>query len=126
MNSATEERPMPKRSTVTLTDDLAEAAEILRLRRRYRSFSEYVNGLIRYDGQSQKEHHLTADWAALDGYERDRLDAAILEQVKSGKGVLGSWLEAKIHEIVKRHIEAGTVPTKKQVASELAHKISDF
>lgn len=114
---------MAKRVTITLSDDLHEAAELLRKARKYRTTTEYVQGLIRYDGQSQREHHLTAEWAALSGYERDRLDAAILRQVQSGKGVRGSWLEARIEEIVKRHLAAGETPMTKQVAAELAQEL---
>ena len=116
---------MPKRITITLSDDLFEAADLLRKRRRYRSASEYVQGLIRYDGQAQKDHHLTAEWAAFSPYERDALDAAILRQVKSGKGVRGSWLEARIEEIVKAHPAAGKTPATRDVAAELAKGIGE-
>jgi Arc/MetJ-type ribon-helix-helix transcriptional regulator len=116
---------MPKRITITLSDDLAEAADLLRKRRRYRSASEYIQGLIRYDGQSQRDHHLTAEWAAFSPYERDALDAAILRQVKSGKGVRGSWLEARIEEIVKAHLAGGGKPATKDVAAELAKGIAE-
>jgi Arc/MetJ-type ribon-helix-helix transcriptional regulator len=114
---------MAKRFTVTLSDDLHEAAEMLRKARKYRSLSEYVAALVRYDGQSQREHHLTAEWAALDGYERDRLDNAILRQVKSGEGLRGSWLEARIAEIVKKHLAEGKTPSTKEVATELAREV---
>jgi Arc/MetJ-type ribon-helix-helix transcriptional regulator len=114
---------MAKRITVTLSDALATAAEALRKRRKYRTASEYVAALIRYDGQTQREHHLTAEWAALTGYERDKLDEAILRQVESGKGVRGSWLEATIEEIVLRHLKSGQPPTTKEVAAELAAKL---
>jgi Arc/MetJ-type ribon-helix-helix transcriptional regulator len=115
---------MAKRFTITVSDDLYQAAELLRKSRKYRSLSEYVAALIRYDGQSQREHHLTAEWAAFTGWERDRLDAAILKQVQSGKGIRGSWLEARIAEIVKKHLAAGKTPSKKEVAEELAREIS--
>ncbi len=115
---------MPKRPTITLSDDLYAAAELLRKRRKYRTLTEYIAGLIRYDGQSQKEHHLTAEWAALSGYERDRLDTAILRQVESGQGLHGSWLENTIEDIVKKHLAAGETPGTKEVAAELAKQIS--
>lgn len=117
---------MPKRITITLSEDLAQAAELLRKRRKYRTMSEYLAALVRYDGQSQREHHLTAEWAALTGYERDRLDAAILRQVQSGEGLRGSWLEALIQEIVARRVAAGGAPpTTREVAAELAQRIAD-
>lgn len=114
---------MAKRITVTLSDDLAAAAELLRKRRKYRTASEYVAALIRYDGQTQREHHLTGEWAALSPYERDRLDAAILKQVESGKGARGSWLEATIEEIILMHLKKGQPPTTREVASELGSRL---
>jgi Arc/MetJ-type ribon-helix-helix transcriptional regulator len=111
---------MPKRITITLSDSLAEAAEMLRKKRRYRSASEYIQGLIRYDGQTQKEHHLSAEYAAMSPWERDRLDDAILRQVQSGKGVKGSWLEARIREAVKSLSDKnGRAPTEDEVVEEL-------
>jgi len=115
---------MPKRITITLSDALHTASDLLRKRRKYRTLSEYFAALARYDGQSQREHHLTAEWAALSGYERDALDAAILRQVESGQGLRGSWLESRIEEIVKRHLAAGHTPATKEVAAELAEEIA--
>jgi Arc/MetJ-type ribon-helix-helix transcriptional regulator len=116
---------MAHRFTISMSDDLFEAAELLRKRRKYRTQSEYIAGLVRYDGQSQRDHLLTAEWAALSGYERDALDAAILQQVKTEKGVRGSWLEHRIEEIVKRYYEAGKEPpTIKEVATHLAHELT--
>jgi hypothetical protein len=115
---------MPKRVTITLSDDLFEAAELLRKKHKlYRTISEFVQGFIRYDGLTQKEHHITAGWASLTGYERDRLDAGILARIKSGEAVHGSWLENRIEAIVKRHTESGRTPTAKEVAAELAAEI---
>ena len=115
---------MPKRITITLSDDLFTASEHLRKRRRYRTASEYIQALIRYDGQTQREHHLTAEWAALSPYERDALDAAILRQVNSGEGVRGSWLEARINAIVQERLEAGRTPETREVATELAQDLA--
>lgn len=117
---------MAKRVTLTLSDDLAAAAELLRKKQKYRTLSEYVQGLVRYDGQTQRDHLLTAEWAALSGYERDRLDAGILKTVQAGKGLRGSWLEAMIEEIVKRHLEqTGRAPTVKEVAAAVAESIAE-
>jgi len=116
---------MPKRITITASDELAEAIEILRRRRHYRTISEYFVALARYDGQTQREHHLTNEWAALTGYERDRLDAGILRLVQGGKGIRGSWIEACIDESIKRHLDAGHTPTAKEVAADVAQKIAE-
>ena len=115
---------MPKRFSITLSDDLYEAVKILMKRRKYRTLTEYLAALARYDGQSQREHHLTAEWAAMEGHERDALDARILALVQSGKGVTGSWLEARIATIIKEHLAHDHVPTKKEVATQLARDIA--
>lgn len=115
---------MAKKFTVNLSDDLYEAMELLRQRRKYRPGSEYLAALIRYDGQTQREHSLTTEWAALSPTERDMLDANILALVKSGKGQRGSWLEATIVDIVKAELSRGNVPEKRQVAAELAKRIA--
>lgn len=116
---------MAKKFSVYLSDDLHEAMEILRKRRKYRGHSEYLAALIRYDGQTQKEHHLTTEWAALSPAERDMLDASILKLVQSGEGKRGSWLEAAIVDIVRQQLAAGNVPDKKQVAAELAKRLGE-
>lgn len=116
---------MPKRFSVTLSDDLYEAAEILRKRNKYRGLSEYFQGLTRYDGQSQREHFLTSEWAALSGEERDLLDKGILERVKKGEGVRGSWLIHRIEAIVEAYLlKHGKAPDPKEVAGRLARDIA--
>jgi hypothetical protein len=117
---------MSKRIHPTFSDDLYEAAELLRERRMYRNVSEYLAGLVRYDAISQREHLLTAEWAALGGHERDLLDAGLLEKVKSGETVRGSWLKAQIHDIVKEIYgrDPEKPPTIPEVAKELGRKLS--
>lgn len=73
-----------KRVTVNLSDDLHEAAEILRRRGNYRSMSEMFVALLRWQAQTQRVHGLAAHWATLTGHERDRVDAELSSKVKSG------------------------------------------
>lgn len=110
---------------LTYSDPLAKAAKRRRKDLKYRTDSEYHAALVRYDCQTLKDHHISQEFAALDGWERDRLDAAILRQVESGKGIHGSWLEARIDASVKKHLDAGHVPTPKQVASDLARDYAE-
>ncbi len=115
---------MPKRITVTLSDDLGEVESILRKRRHYRSGSEFFQGLLRYDAQTQMDHPLTAEWAAFSPEERDMLDAALLTQVKTGEGVKGSWFKAAIRDAVKEWIDENRdLPHTKDIAVMLAKKI---
>lgn len=87
-------------STIGFSPDLLEVAEVLRKRRKYRKLSEYIQGLARYDAQTQRDHTFSADWAALSPKERDMLDANLLKQVLAGEGKRGSWLEARIYDII--------------------------
>lgn len=116
---------MSARRYLTLTNALDEAAEILLRRRHYRDFPEYVRSMIRYDGQTQMDHHLTAEWAAMTGEEQDRLDEGILAMVKAGKKVRGSWLLSRLEiitDIVWAFVESGQKPSPELVAKELAKR----
>lgn len=112
---------MAKKFLVTMSDELFRAMELRRKKLKvYRSPSELVNGLVRYDCEVQKEHYVSGNYASLSPSERDHLDAAILEQVESGKGIRGSWLEKRIKEAVaKVSQETGREPTKEEVLQEL-------
>ncbi len=115
---------MAHRFTVNISDELYEAMQILKKRNRYRSDSEIVCALIRYDAQCQKEHYLTIAWAAMTPAERDLLDKALLKQVKSGAGIRSSWIDSKIKEAAKNHIKShGTEPTTHDIGAQLAKDI---
>lgn len=113
---------MPKRPTITFSDALYKAADILRSRRRYRTLTEFLTALVRYDAQTQKDHVFTEEWASLNGDERDRLDAGLLAMVESGKGVRGSWLIAQIGEIIDIVWSQEERPDPDSVAKELAKR----
>lgn len=98
---------------IGFSPDLLDATEILRQRRRYRTISEYIQGLARYDAQTQREHALSADWAVLSPSRRDQLDAGFLMQVKAGEGTRGSWLEARIYEIIMQVYRPAEFEAKK-------------
>lgn len=117
---------MPVRPTITLSDDLNTVAEIRRKQLGYRTKREYVEGLIRYDGITMKEHRVTAIWAAMDGHERDAMDAAILRQVKSGRdGEHRSYLEAEIRRAVAELQMTGVDPTTQAVAKKVSKRIAE-
>lgn len=112
---------MSKKFLVTLSNELGETAEILKKRNRYRTLSEYVNGLIRYDAMVQRPHRLSKEHATMTLSERDMLDADLLKQVKTGKGLRGSMFEARVEEAVRKLTEeTGMIPTKDEVAEWLA------
>lgn len=70
------------RVTITLSEPLYEVAEILRRKNKYRSMSEYFVALVRCDSKDHCRHDELTTVASLNGYERDRLDAAILNSIK--------------------------------------------
>lgn len=90
-----------ERFTIQLPDDLVPVAKECIRRERYRSMSELVASFLRHWGLSQQPHSLTGEWAALDGHERDAIDARIRALVESGKNQRGSWLKARIYECIK-------------------------
>src|SRR4030095_15321216 len=57
--------PMAVRKHLSFSPFLLESMEILRNRRRYRTLSEYAQGLVRYDAQTQRDHTLSSEWASL-------------------------------------------------------------
>lgn len=117
---------MPVRPTITLSDDLNTVAEIRRKQLGYRSKREYVEGLIRYDGITMKDHLVTAIWAAMDGHERDAMDATILRQVTSGRdGEHRSFIQEEIRRAVAELQMAGIDPTTKAVAKKVAKRIAE-
>lgn len=98
---------MARRITITLSDELAELAEIRRKNCHYRTLPEYFIGLVRYDGITQKEHLLSEEWAALTPVERDTLDASLLDKVKAGVGEGGSLLKKLAYDAVMEINGAG-------------------
>ena len=66
------------------------------------------------------KHAFSAEWAALSPAERDLLDAAFLKQVKAGEGTRGSWLEARIYEIIMQVYRPAAYAAKK--AADAAKK----
>ena len=113
------------RRSISWSPWIDDAAELLRKKkgRTYRTLSEYIAALVRYDGMSQREHSLTAEWAALTGYESDRLDQGILALVQEGQGTKGSWLTHEIERIIERMLATNTVPTPEAVKTELARAV---
>jgi Arc/MetJ-type ribon-helix-helix transcriptional regulator len=90
-----------ERFTIQLPDDLVPIAKECIRRERYRSMSELFASFIRHWAVSQQAHAMTGEWAALDGQERDKLDAGLRALVDSGKGEKGSWIKAQIYDAIK-------------------------
>lgn len=117
---------MAKRITLTLSDDLAEAAELLRRQNRYRTIPELCLGLLRYAGLVQKEHVVTSEIAAMSPAERDIADAQILDRVKRGEAVKGQWFENRLKAIVEAYFEEhGRPPSKREAAVELVKGLGE-
>jgi hypothetical protein len=93
---------MGKKVQATLSDELFEAGEILRERRGYRNWSEYLASFVRHDAMVQpSEHKITEPIAIMKAAERDELDGKLLEMVKSEKGERGSWMKKCIYDTIK-------------------------
>lgn len=90
-----------ERFTIQLPDDLVPIAKECIRRERYRSMSELFASFIRHWAVSQQPHSMTGEWAALDGAERDEIDAKLRAMVESGEGIKGSWIKKVIYDAIK-------------------------
>jgi len=109
-----------------MSEPLFEAFRLLRRDLHYRTDSEMICGFTRYQGISQQPHKLTEDWANMTGYERDQLDAGILELVQTKAATKGSWLKALIYEcIMEVNGEGAKSPRVNEVMDMLPKKISE-
>ena len=90
-----------ERFTIQLPDDLVPIAKECIRRERYRSMSELFASFIRHWAVSQQPHSMTGEWAALDGAERDAIDAKLRAMVESGEGIKGSWIKKVIYDAIK-------------------------
>lgn len=90
-----------ERFTIQLPDDLVPIAKECIRRERYRSMSELFASFLRHWAVSQQAHAMTGEWAAMDGPERDKIDAGLRDLVESGKGIKGSWIKAIIYDAIK-------------------------
>lgn len=116
---------MATRYYVSLSGELLEAAELLRARRKYRSASEYMAALIRYDALTQQDHLFSGEWAALAPAERDKLDANLLAQVKAAKSARGSLLRKLIYEAIKAmNGPDAKTPTIEEVIKKMAERMA--
>ena len=117
---------MAVRKNLTFSPFLLKAMELLRIRHKYRTLSEYVQGLVRYDAQTQRDHTFSTEWASLNPREQSLLDAALLDLVKSGEGLNGKVIGAYMREFVQKAFAAGKPePTVEQVAVALGRTIGE-
>jgi hypothetical protein len=91
-------------------------------RRNSRTLSEYIQGLARYDAQSQKPHAFSAEWAAFSPTERDQLDANLLKGVKDGTKGRGSWLPARIRDLIMKVYRPTEYEAEKAARAEAKKK----
>jgi hypothetical protein len=90
----------PKKS-VRFAPDLEEAIELRRKALKYRNFTAYIIGLVRYDLLVQGDHSLTLPYANLSDVEQDQLNAKLLALTKRGKGERGSLLKRLLDAFAK-------------------------
>lgn len=119
--------PMPQRISAVLSDPLYEIAKELRKRNRYRSWPEVLQGFLRYWALTQADHHLSTEWAAMTGPERDALDAGLLEALRNKEVTKGSWLKSEIFAAVDEWIrENESYPRTKPIAEKLAKRVAQL
>ena len=67
----------------------------------YKSLSEYVLGLVRYDLLTRRQHAATAGIAELPRSEQDKVDDELAALFAKGETLGGSWFEARLQEAVQ-------------------------
>src|SRR4051812_47311749 len=86
--------PLKFRCPIVLDDLLAmRAAEA-----GYKTKTEYLTGLIRYDLLTRKPHAATSGISALSRAEQDKIDDEIARMFHDGETLNGSWFEHRIKE----------------------------
>ena len=73
--------------TFRLSHPLVEALELRSAHLGYRSATELIEALCRYDCATQSAHGVTTTWAKLTPQEQDELDERLLERVKAKRGM---------------------------------------
>lgn len=111
-----------ERFTVQLPDDLVPVAKECIRREKLRSMSELFVSFLQHWGVSQQPFSLTSDWPALDGEERDALNAGVRALVESGQGQRGSWLKAEIYRAIK---ELNGAEAKSPTVDQVLRRLPD-
>jgi len=112
------------RLTINLNDDLLAIEKEIMRRERYRSHTECYESFLRHWALSQQEHAITGGWSGLEPEELDTLDAGLRSLVESGIGKKGSWLKARIYDVVKElNGEQAKTPTVDQVLVRLPETV---
>ena len=86
--------------SLRLPADLAEAAEVRASQLGYRSWTDYLKGLMRYDLMVHGSHFVTLPISLESLHKQDHLDAELLENCKKGVGVRGEFLKRVLEEVV--------------------------
>ncbi len=86
--------PLKFRCPIALDDLLVKRAT----EAGYRTKTEYLVGLIRYDLLTRKPHTATAGISELSRAEQDRIDDEIARMFQSGETLNGSWFEHRVKE----------------------------
>lgn len=95
----------PKES-IRLGAALREAVGIRAEKLGYKSWSDYVRGLMRYDLMVQGGHDVTLPIAGLDATTQDKLDGELLKLTKRGEGRRGQLFTRLIEKVTNDGAEA--------------------
>lgn len=79
---------------------MSEAATIRRKRTGYKTESDYLQSLARYDCACNVAHRHSALWDKLSAHERDAMDAALLAGVKENKRPMTSRTKERCWEVM--------------------------
>lgn len=78
----------------------------------YEKESEYVQGLIRYDLATRRQHLLTAGISGLPRMDQDKIDEEIARAYIAGESIGGSWFEHLVTRTVEDMAEKKDISPK--------------
>lgn len=93
---------MASRWLSTFSDDLNDACEIRRKRCGFKTRSDYLQSLARYDVACNVPHRHSAGWDKLKPAERDAMDAQLLADAKANKRPMVSSTKQRCHAVVQQ------------------------
>jgi hypothetical protein len=100
------------KDSLKLSASLKAAADLRAKRLGYRSRSDYIRNLMRYDMLVQGGHDVTLPLSKLEPAVQDRIDAELLSLTERGEGQRGQLLA----RLIERVVTAGADPNGANIA----------
>lgn len=91
--------------SIKLSPDLMELLQLRSDELGYTSINACIKGLVRFDAMVQQPHFTTLPMSQMKAEAQDKIDAELLDAVKSKTAVRGSFMAGLIKDIMKGKFE---------------------